>query len=62
MKLVLRLTVLAAALLGAAVTAPAGAVSAPTSAARITVFARGLDSPRGLAFGPDGKLARPTLP
>jgi len=56
MRLVPRLTVLAAALLGTAVTAPAGAVSAPTSAARITVFARGLDSPRGLAFGPDGKL------
>src|SRR5439155_17124634 len=48
--------VMGAALL-VALLAPLGAAAAPTgAAASVSVFATGLDAPRGLTFGPDGSL------
>src|SRR5439155_1453824 len=48
--------VMGAALL-AALLVPLGAAAAPTGApATVSVFATGLDAPRGLTFGPDGSL------
>jgi len=47
--------VLAAAVPLAAAPAAAAPAAAPLSA-NVTVFATGLNNPRGLAFGPDGDL------
>src|ERR1700742_4107114 len=49
-RLVTRLGILFAALLAAL------ALAATAAAAPQTVFATGLNNPRGLEFGPDGKL------
>lgn len=60
MRLVPVLAAGTAALFSTALAAPSAAISAPAAApaaaARVSVFATGLDNPRGLAFGPDGKL------
>jgi hypothetical protein len=42
--------------LAAVLAAPLGASAASSAPAAVTVFASGLQNPRGLAFGPDGNL------